>query len=105
MITLTFKHRGYNRIVEFKEETYQSIYYQLGEMFNSGEPTFNEDRLIEELIDYDKYQELMDEDFDKAMDYWEKTKELITEEDYKDFIEDLMYSNRYEKYNYELIEE
>ena len=101
MIKLTFKHRGYNRIVEFKEETYQYIYYQLGEMFNPGEPTFNEDRLIEELMDYDKYQELMDEDLDKAMDYLEETKEKITEENYRDFIEDLMLGNNYS--NYDLI--
>ena len=99
MIKLTFKHRGYNRVVEFKEETYQSIYYQLAEMFNPGEPTANEDRFIEELIDYDKYQELMDEDFDKAMDYWEEIKETITEENYRDFIADLMAGNRYFSYD------
>ena len=99
MIKLTFKHRGYNRVVEFKEETYQNIYYQLAEMFNPGEPTFNEDRLIEDKMDYEKYQELMDEDFDKAMDYWEEVKETITEEDYRDFISDLMAGNRYFTYD------
>ena len=31
MIKLTFKHRGYNRIIEFTEDNYRSIYYQLGE--------------------------------------------------------------------------
>ena len=46
-----------------------------------------------------KYQELMDEDFDKAMDYWEEVKETITEEDYRDFIGDLMAGNRYFSYD------
>ena len=102
MIKLTFKHRGYNRIVEFEEETYQSIYYQLEEMFNPGEPTFLEDRLVEELIDYEKYQELIDEDLDdEAMNYWEEAKENITEENYKDFIDEIMNGNRY--LNYEII--
>lgn len=99
MIKLTFKHRGYNRVVEFKEETYQSIYYQLGEMLSKGEPTFEEDRFIEDKMDYEKYQELMDEDFDKAMDYWEEVKETITEENYRDFIADLMAGNRYFSYD------
>lgn len=49
MIKLTFKHRGYNRVVEFKEETYQSIYYQLAEMFNPGEPTANNPSLYRSL--------------------------------------------------------
>ena len=99
MIKLTFKHRGYNRIVEFKEETYQSIYYQLGEMLNRGEPTFEEDRFIEDKMDYEKYQELMDEDFDKAMDYWEEVKETITEENYRDFIASLLEGNNYRSYD------
>jgi hypothetical protein len=99
MIKLTFKHRGYNRVVEFKEETYQSIYYQLGEMLNRGEPTFEEDRFIEDKIDYEKYQELMDKDFDEAMDYWEEVKETITEENYRDFIASLLEGNNYRSYD------
>ena len=71
-------------------------------MFNPGEPTFLEDRLVEELIDYEKYQELIDEDLDdEAMDYWEEAKENITEEKYKDFIDEIMNGNRY--LNYEII--
>ena len=99
MIKLTFKHRGYNRMVEFKEETYQSIYYQLGEMLSKGEPTFEEDRFIEDKMDYEKYQELMDEDFVKAMDYWEEVKETITEENYRDFIASLLEGNNYRSYD------
>lgn len=99
MIKLTFKHRGYNRIIEFTEDTYRSIYYQLGEMLNRGEPTFEEDRFIEDKMDYEKYQELMDEDFDKAMDYWEEVKETITEEDYRDFIASLLEGNNYRSYD------
>lgn len=100
MIKLTFKHRGYNRVVEFKEETYQSIYYQLGELLSKGEPTFEEDRFIEDKMDYEKYQELMDEDFDKAMDYWEEVKETITDETYRDFIVSLLDGRNYKDYEF-----
>ena len=99
MIKLTFKHRGYNRIIEFIEDTYRSIYYQLGEMLNRGEPTFEEDRFIEDTIDYEKYQELMNEDLDKAMDYWEEVKETIIEENYRDFIASLLEGNNYRNYD------
>ena len=99
MIKLTFKHKGYNRIVEFTEDTYRSIYYQLGEMLNRGEPTFEEDRFIEDRMDDEKYQELMDKDIDEAFEYWEDVKETITDETYRDFIVSLLEGNNYRSYD------
>lgn len=99
MIKLTFKHKGYNRIVEFTEDTYRNIYYQLGEMLNRGEPTFEEDRFIEDRMDDEKYQELMDKDIDEAFEYWEEVKETITDETYRDFIVSLLEGNNYRSYN------
>lgn len=99
MIKLTFKHKGYNRIVEFTEDSYRSIYYQLGEMLNRGEPTFEEDRFIEDRMDDEKYQELMDKDIDEAFEYWEEVKETITDETYRDFIVSLLEGNNYRSYD------
>ena len=100
MIKLTFKHKGYNRTVEYTEDTYRSIYYQLGELLNKGEPTFEEDRYIEDKIDYEKYQELMDKDFDEAFEYWEEVKETIKDETYRDFIVSLLEGKNYRDYEF-----
>ena len=86
MITLRFKHNGKTR--EFKEEKYSTIYYQIGELLNVGEPTFEEDMYIQQRKEFDreKYLNLTDEDFEKSVEYWEDLKEKITEETYRDFI-------------------
>lgn len=99
MITLKFKYNGKTR--EFKEEKYSTIYYQVGELLNAGEPTFEEDMYIQQMEEFDreKYLNLTDEDFEKSIEYWEDLKEKITEETYRDFIATALEGSRVFQYD------
>lgn len=99
MITLRFKYNGKTR--EFKEEKYSTIYYQVGELLNAGEPTFEEDMYIQQMEEFDreKYLNLTDEDFEKSIEYWEDLKEKITEETYRDFISTALEGSRVFQYD------
>ncbi|AME09293.1 MULTISPECIES: hypothetical protein [Gemella] len=97
MLELKFKHRGYNRLVEIQGDTFQEMYYELNQMLNSMEPTFQEDRFIEDLEQFDNeyYKKLFEEDSEKANEYWNLMKKFICEGNYKDFIDDIFLWTRY----------
>ena len=99
MITLKFNYKG--KIREFKEEKYSTIYYQIGELLNVGEPTFEEDMYIQQMEEFDreKYLNLTDEDFEKSIEYWEDLKEKITEETYRNFIATALEGSRVFQYD------
>lgn len=100
MIILTFKHKGYNRNIELIGDTFKSIYYDLGELLNGSEPTFEEDIFIaNEVNSFNEmiYDKLIEEDENKAIEYWNQAKEYITEENYKSFIEDLFIGKGYKE--------
>ena len=48
----------------------------------------------------EKYQELMDKDFDEAFEYWEEVKETIEDETYRDFIVSLLEGVNYRNYEF-----
>lgn len=105
MIILTFKHKGYNRNIELIDDTFKSIYYDLGELLNGSEPTFEEDIFIaNEVNSFNEiiYDKLIEEDENKAIEYWNQAKEYITEENYKSFIEDVFIGKGYKKEEYTL---
>lgn len=100
MLELKFKHRGYNRLVEIQGDTFQEMYYELNQMLNSMEPTFQEDRFIEDLEQFDNeyYKKLFEQDPERANEYWELMKEFICEGNYKDFIDDIFYGQDIKDY-------
>lgn len=105
MIILTFKHKGYNRNIELIDDTFKSIYYDLGELLNGSEPTFEEDIfIVNEVNSFNEkiYDKLIEEDENKAIEYWNQAKEYITEENYKSFIEDVFIGKGYKKEEYTL---
>ncbi len=105
MIILTFKHKGYNRNIELIDDTFKSVYYDLGELLNGSEPTFQEDLfIVNEVNNFNEmiYDKLIEEDENKAIEYWNQAKEYITEENYKSFIEDAFTGKGYKKEEYTL---
>ena len=105
MMILTFKHKGYNRKIELIDDTFKNIYYDLGRLLNGIKPTFEEDIFIaNEVNSFNEmiYDKLIEEDENKAIEYWNQAKEYITEENYKSFIEDVFIGKGYKKEEYTL---
>ncbi|WP_314004736.1 hypothetical protein [Gemella morbillorum] len=104
MLVLKFKHRGYNkREVEIEAANFRGIYYELGMLLNSNEPSFEEERYILSDEDYDKdfYMYLFETSEDEALDYYNSFVEKISDSKYKDFIDSIMEGKNYRDSDYE----
>lgn len=104
MLVLKFKHRGYNkREVEIEGANFRGIYYELGMLLNSSEPSFEEERYILSDEDYDKdfYMYLLETEEDEALDYYDSFVEKISDSKYKDFIDSIMEGKNYRDSDYE----
>ena len=89
-VEINYKHNGKQE--KKTAESFQKLYYELGKSFHPYNPTLEEDNFIENMnfFNISLYKKLMRKDLHKAIAYWESFRERIKEEDYKDFIQNLL---------------
>lgn len=103
MLVLKFKRRGYKKELEIESKNFRGIYYELGMLLNSSEPSFEEEQYILSDEDYDKdfYMYLFETSEDEALDYYDSFVEKISDSKYKDFIDSVMQGANYRDSDYE----
>ena len=89
-IEIIYKYKGEQK--KLTEDSFKKLYYELVKSFHPYKPTLEEDNFIENMnfFNLSLYKSLIKKDLNKAIAYWESFKERIREEDYRDFIQNLL---------------
>lgn len=104
MWVLKFYNDRKGRAEEIRDNTLRGIYYDLGMILDSMQPTFHEEMCLYEKPFYsqEKYDKLESRGDDSEIDYYNKMLEKLTEEDYLDCIRDSLDGAGYDKCDYTL---
>lgn len=104
MWVLEFYNDRKGRTEEIRDNTLRSIYYDLGMILDSMQPTFHEEMCLYEKPFYsqEKYDKLESRGDDFEIDYYNKMLEKLTEEDYLDCIRGSLDGAGYDKCDYTL---
>lgn len=104
MWVLEFYNGRKRRVEEIRDSTLKGIYYDLGMLLDSMQPTFYEEMCLNEKPFYsqERYDKLASRGDNSEIEYYNKMLEKLTEEDYLDCIRDSLEGAGYDKRDYTL---
>lgn len=104
MWVLEFNNGRKRRVEEIRDSTLKGVYYDLGMLLNSMQPTYHEEMCLNEKPFYsqERYDKLVSKGDDSEIDYYNKMLDKLTEEDYLDCIRNSLEGAGYDKRDYTL---
>lgn len=104
MWVLEFYNGSKGRVEEIRDSTLKGVYYDLGMLLDSMQPTFHEEMRLNEKPFYsqERYNKLASRGDNSEIEYYNKMLEKLTEEDYLNCIRDSLEGAGYGKSHYTL---